>query len=70
VKKLIRLLVNKLRKQPKKNKIVQKFTISDKNPWLYPTDNFGKLEKGVVHDNKYLRNKKYKREQKFLLFGN
>jgi hypothetical protein len=21
-----------------------------KNKWLYPTDNFGKLEKGVVND--------------------
>ena len=25
-----------------------KHKISKKNKWLYPTDNFGKLEKGVV----------------------
>jgi len=24
--------------------------IETKNKWLYPTDNFGKLEKGVVND--------------------
>jgi hypothetical protein len=33
-----------------------KHKISKKNKWLYPTDNFGKLEKGVIDssDNKTL----------------
>ena len=27
-----------------------------KNSWLYPTDEFGTLEKGVVHDSKTYKN--------------
>jgi hypothetical protein len=25
--------------------------IPTKNKWLYPTDNFGKMERGVVHNS-------------------
>jgi hypothetical protein len=38
----------------KKNNANQKITQPPKhtkNKWLYPTDSFGKLEKGVVYDS-------------------
>ena len=33
------------------NKVTKekKFMISEKNPWLYPKDNFGKLEEGIAY---------------------
>ena len=36
------------------NQLEIKHKISKKNKWLYPTDNFGKLEKGVVDSSETL----------------
>ena len=36
-------------KRNNKQKLIQP-KIKTKNKWLYPTDNFGKLERGVVYD--------------------
>tara|TARA_B110000037_G_scaffold178223_1_gene203865 strand:- start:138 stop:299 length:162 start_codon:yes stop_codon:yes gene_type:complete len=52
MQKLIIKFLTKFLKKPQKKKSLEKFTILDKNPWLYPTDNFGKLEKGVVYNSK------------------
>ena len=52
MQKLIIKFLTKFLKKPQKKKSLEKFTISDKNPWLYPTDNFGKFEKGVVYNSK------------------
>ena len=45
------LISNKIIRIPlateKKEK--KKYVISEKNPWLNPKDNFGKLEKGKVY---------------------
>tara|TARA_B110000208_G_scaffold143067_1_gene172585 strand:- start:738 stop:893 length:156 start_codon:yes stop_codon:yes gene_type:complete len=40
--KIIQILFAKQKKEKEKH------VISDKNPWLNPKDNFGKLEKGKV----------------------
>tara|TARA_B110000879_G_scaffold27584_1_gene37479 strand:+ start:448 stop:627 length:180 start_codon:yes stop_codon:yes gene_type:complete len=48
--KIIQILFAKQKKE-KKSMLFQrkkKYSISDKNPWLNPKDNFGKLEKGKV----------------------
>ena len=39
----------KVNNEPTQNNNQEKPT---KNKWLYPTDNFGKLEKGVVYNSK------------------
>lgn len=45
-----------------------KSEIITKNKWLYPTDNLGKLEKGVEFDSKtYLRDKKDTNSQDFTI---
>jgi len=50
IRYLKNLILNKIIQVPlatqKKEK--KKYVISEKNPWLNPTDNFGKLEKGKV----------------------
>ena len=40
--KIIRITLATQKKEKKK------YVISEKNPWLNPKDNFGKLEKGKV----------------------
>ena len=44
------LILNKIIRVPlaKQKKEKKKYVISEKNPWLNPKDNFGKLEKGKV----------------------
>jgi hypothetical protein len=39
-----------LYKRNKTNQKVIKPVMHTKNKWLYPSDNFGKMEKGVVKD--------------------
>jgi len=36
-----------LKKKPKSKHQIPTYQISTKNKWLYPDDNFGKLERGV-----------------------
>lgn len=51
----IKLLFNKNEK--KVTKEPNKPIISDKNKWLYPTDEFGKMEKGTEYESKPYENK-------------
>jgi type III secretory pathway component EscR len=45
-----------------------KTAMTTKNKWLYPTDNLGKLEKGVEFESKiYLRDKKDTNSQDFTI---
>lgn len=43
---------NANRKPTKRNKKLNKPEIASKNTWLYPTDEFGKMEKGTVYESK------------------
>ena len=47
---LLLMLIYFLRKINNSNKKVIQPKMPTKNKWLYPTDSFGKMEKGVVHD--------------------
>jgi hypothetical protein len=52
----------------KETKSEIKTEIITKNKWLYPTDNLGKLEKGVEFESKtYLRDKKDTNSQVFTI---
>lgn len=54
----IKLLFNQNKNEKKKvNKEPNKPIISDKNKWLYPTDEFGKMEKGTEYESKHYENK-------------
>jgi len=48
---LISMLFNFFRKRKNTNEKVIKPKMPTKNKWLYPTDNFGKMKKGVVLDS-------------------
>jgi hypothetical protein len=50
IRYLKNLILNKIIRIPlsKQKKEEKKYVISEKNPWLNPKDNFGKLEKGKV----------------------
>ena len=49
---LIKLLFNQNKNEKKVTKEPKKPIISDKNKWLYPTDEFGKMEKGTEYESK------------------
>ena len=50
IRYLKNLILNKIIRIPlsKQKKEEKKYVISEKNPWLNPKDNFGRLEKGKV----------------------
>ncbi len=48
----IKLLFNQNKNEKKVTKEPKKPIISDKNKWLYPTDEFGKMEKGTEYESK------------------
>jgi hypothetical protein len=53
----IRVFFNNKKKEKSDNK-TNKIEISDRNKWLYPTDEFGKMETGVEFESKEPENKK------------
>jgi len=56
----IRVFFNNKKKEKSDNK-TNKMEISDRNKWLYPTDEFGKMETGVEFESKEVENKKIKK---------
>lgn len=63
--------IKNLFKKPNKSKKLEKAIneplkaqTPSENKWLYPTDNFGKMEKGVVDDSKTYLRKFPKNEEK------
>jgi hypothetical protein len=53
----IKLLFNQNKNEKKVTTEPNKPIISDKNKWLYPTDEFGKMEKGTEYESKSYENK-------------
>mgnify|MGYP003391834951 FL=1 len=56
----IRVFFHNKKKGNSDNK-THKIEISNKNKWLYPTDEFGKMETGVEFESKEVKNKKIKK---------
>ncbi len=57
IQKIRNKIRNKITNQKQvENLIVVKPIIIKKNSWLYPNDEFGKMEKGVVNDSKTIVN--------------
>lgn len=47
MKTILKSLYSLLSLFPRKKKLVKRYQISTKNKWLYPEDNFGKMERGI-----------------------
>jgi len=52
MKTILKPLYSLLKLFSRKKKPVRKHKISTRNKWLYPEDNFGKMERGVEYDEK------------------
>ena len=56
----IRVFFNNKKKEESDNK-TDKIESSNKNKWLYPTEEFGKMETGVEFESKEAENNKIRR---------